>query len=84
MVHKTHVQNESVSPSMVQSVFGQLKANGYSESQIIALSRDLSVLAHECASAQGGEAVTVACQPAIDQMMFEVDLSGLSWIQHDQ
>ncbi len=83
MVHKTHVQNERVSPTMVQSVFGQLRANGYSEGQIIALSRELSDLAHDCASQQGGQQVDPACQPTIGEMTFEVDLSGLGWICHD-
>jgi hypothetical protein len=32
---------ETVSPSMILSVFTQLKENGYSESQILALSKGL-------------------------------------------
>jgi len=34
-----------VSPSMVQSVFRELKANGYSDAQIAALSRGLMSMA---------------------------------------
>lgn len=34
-------QRDAVSPSMILSVFTQLKANGYSENQILALSQGL-------------------------------------------
>jgi hypothetical protein len=45
MVRQVFDEEVQISSSMVQSVFGQLKANGYSDSQILALSRDLAELA---------------------------------------
>ncbi len=69
MVNKTHVQNERVSPSMVKSVFGQLKSNGYTDGQIIALSSGLSEMADRCS--QHGKAV------AFQRLTFEYDLSLL-------
>jgi hypothetical protein len=41
MSKATPCRIEAVSPSMIISVFSQLKANGYSESQILALSQGL-------------------------------------------
>jgi hypothetical protein len=37
---------ERVSPAMVQSVFKELKENGYSDGQIVALSRELMEIAN--------------------------------------
>ena len=71
MVHKTHVQRERVSPSMVKSVFGRLKSNGYTDGQIIALSHDLSEMANRCS----GHGNTVEFQ----RLTFEYDLSLLGF-----
>jgi hypothetical protein len=76
MAHRTHVEGERVSPSMVQSVFGELKSNGYTDGQIIALSRELTELAHRCSSQAQAQCVP-SWHPAIGVMNFEVDLSQL-------
>jgi hypothetical protein len=41
------IANSTVSPSMVRSVFSELKANGYSDGQIAALSLGLMRMASE-------------------------------------
>lgn len=41
------IANSAVSPSMVRSVFSELKANGYSDGQIAALSLGLMRMASE-------------------------------------
>lgn len=47
MVQSNPTREARVSPSMVQSVFCELKANGYSDAQIVALAAGLAVLARE-------------------------------------
>lgn len=78
MAHKTHVQGERVSPSMVQSVFGQLKSNGYTDGQIIALSKELTELVHRCSQQTDG-AMDSRWHPILGEMNFEVDLSQLGF-----
>jgi hypothetical protein len=41
MLKETPCRLDTVSPSMIVSVFTQLKENGYSDSQILALSKGL-------------------------------------------
>jgi hypothetical protein len=65
---------EHISPSMVRSVFGQLKSNGYSHGQIRALSRELGRLADQRAVPASGRA-------GWDGLNFEVDLSELAWLE---
>ena len=59
-----------VSPSMVKSVFGQLKSNGYSNGQIVALSNGLAKMANDLPT----EPVN---SPNIQKLSFEFDLSQL-------
>ncbi len=73
MIGKMANGGERISPSMVRSVFGQLKSNGYSHGQIRALSRELGRLADEGAVPAGGRA-------RWDRLSFEVDLSELAWL----
>ena len=44
MVQSAPNRESRISPSMVQSVFHELKANGYSDRQIVSLSKDLAAL----------------------------------------
>jgi hypothetical protein len=70
MVHQVFDEQVQVSASMVRSVFGQLKANGYSDGQIVALSRELAALATRTLSGEGA----LPWSPS-----FEVDLSQLGY-----
>lgn len=72
----TQKTNERVSPSMVQSVFGQLKSNGYTEGQIIALSRGLNDMALQCEQQLEGDPVCRKA-PTLGYLTFEYDLSQL-------
>jgi hypothetical protein len=72
MLETTHVQAERVSVSAIKSVYGQLKSNGYSHGQIIALSRGLSEMAQDEPPA-GPAADPIPWQA----MSFEYDLSLL-------
>ena len=68
-----------VSSTMVQSVFGQLKANGYSDSQIVALSRELAALAALTLQRPTDPAVAVPFAPRWG-LCFEVNLDQLGYV----
>jgi len=70
MIGKMANRGERISPSMVRSVFGQLKSNGYSHGQIRALSRELGLLA-TCGESAAGVGL---------RLSFEMDLSELAWL----
>ncbi len=67
------IMPEKVSSAMVESVFEQLRANGYSHGQIISLSKELGKLAGEHLAPR--EEI-----PALGTMTFEMDLSGMAWV----
>jgi hypothetical protein len=76
----TQKTNERVSPSMVQSVFGHLKSNGYTEGQIIALSRGLNDMALQCEQQlerDGTRDPVCRRAPTLGGLTFEYDLSQL-------
>ncbi len=64
---------EKVSPTMVKGIFHQLRANGYSDGQIISLSRELGKMIYN-------ESISSHLIPGLGKMTFEIDLSGLAWV----
>ena len=66
-----------VSVSMVQGVFGELKDNGYSDDQVIALSAGLIELARKSAGGPDREITCEELQAALATAGFEYDLSML-------
>ena len=64
---------EKVSPTMVKSVFHELRANGYSHGQIISLSKELGRMVDE-------ESISSQPTPGLGTMTFEIDLSGMAWV----
>jgi hypothetical protein len=74
---QSHVSHPSrVLPSMVASVFDELKSNGYSDAQVIALSAGLIEMARQstCGSDKGG---CEELRAALKRADFEYDLSML-------
>jgi hypothetical protein len=75
----TMVRLERVSPSMIQSMFGELKANGYSDGQIMALSKGLMETAHNalCCGQTTHVGVPGFSGSAADAVMGQSECRGL-------
>ncbi|HOX42796.1 MAG TPA: hypothetical protein PK668_04310 [Myxococcota bacterium] len=79
MVRQVFDEEVQISSSMVRSVFGQLKANGYSESQILALSRDLAELAVKALPRPSEDHVLIPTNSRWG-LCFEVNLEQLGYV----
>ncbi|MBN2495703.1 MAG: hypothetical protein JXR96_14010 [Deltaproteobacteria bacterium] len=76
MVQTAALRAERVSGSMIRSVFGELKANGYSDGQIVALSNGLKDLAQKHMAPRRSRQPSEpeeACQP----VEYDLSLLGL-------
>ncbi len=76
MVQSAPNRESRISPSMVQSVFHELKANGYSDRQIVALSKELAALVR---NSMNREPEAVMVEPTWGAESEEMDLSLLGF-----